>query len=290
MEITKPIKDMGFEERLPKTLQYLLHILKKSEGYKLYSKTMWAKILFLIETEGHVQLDTQITMDNYGPYPREEVVYAIGNGLVSETERIGITHNCKEVTLTDHGLQVYNTSCLPYMDLKEVAKADKIIHKYINKDYLFVVEQVYTNYVDPFRDKNAEKRVLKLKNLNERLILVANNASKLCNLDDEQGSLQFSLLGKLQHISISISKLQQIEDPVILSVIYNSITNIVNLLGENDYLYTITFDEEFEFLDHYLSKHNILRSITDEDLSDVSEGSLELMSQITDQVLQQMYM
>lgn len=225
-----------------------------------------------------------IPMDHHGPYPREAVDYVTSNGFIEEIEKEGMYHQRKEVKLTKKGEQFYNVHCLPFMSEDELSTADKVIKKYINVNLNKILEHVYQNYVYHLNEKKQE-----LPLLEDKIKLIFFNGKPYCNYDTKEGLMQYSMLARLQHILNILKNSEKLEDPVELSVIYNSVSAITNLLKETNYRYDYTFDEEFEFLDHYAETNKIYKSISNEDLSDITESDQKLISKVINQTLQQSF-
>lgn len=253
-----------------KALQMLLYIIDKSGG-EVSGKTKLIKVLFLIETEEKVKFDFPIKQGLYGPYRDNEYLYARANGLIEETQELTLDYRCINIRLTERGKE--QLSALPSLFKKnEIQKAEKVIEKYQGYSSTKIKEHVYQKYLD----KYAQKEIAEFETIVSTVVQIAN--AKLDHIygesDKKSIHKQVKLVGYLEHIKKILNNMgEEGVDKTERSVILNAIKELVeNLKSKN---FSIDDNPEAEeicdFIDNYAEVHHIAKSISDMDLSDLTE-------------------
>jgi uncharacterized protein YwgA len=268
-------------ERIPERGWIPLYTLRKVG--KIASAIKLQKLIFLIQTEGKID-GYRFFKHYYGPYSEELEVdirsFSQSLDLVDVQVVEGNKYPYYVYSPTRKGIETIQ-EIIEKIPLEDLKRADKIINKYMNKNYKELTEYVYKNYVIP--EQTFETIC---PSLSDNLISLENVWEKWYK-DDCPASLL--ILAVVEYCSKALEKLKTVQESVVRGVCISSISEltakIVDLTSNYQTSESCPFSfksllteisDYINFLDSYCSKNNILPDIMDIDFSDfMNEDELQ---------------
>lgn len=263
-----------FSEKIPDRGWIPLYTLYKVG--KIPTAVKLQKLIFLIQTEGHVD-GYRFFKNHYGPFSNELDVdiqsFSESLDLMQMKSVDGSVYPYYLYTSNPKGNALVKEVVEPKIPRETLKRVDEVIARYKDKNYKELQEYVYRKYI--INDQTFEEVYPSL----------SDNLVSLCSLWEkwyrEDCPVAFSVLAVVEYCSRILSKLTVKKDPVLRGVCISSIsemtTKILDLtsswkVSDNCPLsFKSLFSEisdQINFLDHYCGKHEILPNILEIDFSD----------------------